>query len=306
MDQRSRWLPYLYAMFGLGRFFMGIVAYFTRDSSWRVFVILMAAPAAILLPLLKLVPESPVFLASVGRTREAEKVLRDVAEMNGVALPRGTLRKEEQQLSEESGLTHHLVWSLTTQTLYVIYLFTALACEWQSWMLQILENLGVAEKIAYQGLIPFQACELVAPLLISLLPQSMIFLETRWVLGWATFGSTLALIALSLSITYAAPHACIIVLAIIAIYLMMAVFVMLFTVTPSYFPGHLRGSAVGMCMSFIRLGSLMGPCLIGRLIPSGTTAPLNLCVAAHVVAFVAVLNLRPPAFALSEARSLKG
>ncbi|XP_067675030.1 organic cation transporter protein-like isoform X2 [Haliotis asinina] len=75
-----------------GIFLVGCLAYFIRD--WHHLQLTITVPVAVLLGLYWAVPESPRWLLSVGREREAEKILRIAADVNGVTLPQKLFDKD--------------------------------------------------------------------------------------------------------------------------------------------------------------------------------------------------------------------
>ena len=57
--------------------------------SWRHLLTATSLPSLLAVFLIWLVPESPKWLLAVGRTREAEEVVRSIVKENGRELPKG-------------------------------------------------------------------------------------------------------------------------------------------------------------------------------------------------------------------------
>ncbi|XP_046583399.1 organic cation transporter protein-like [Haliotis rubra] len=86
-----------------GLFLVGCLAYFIRD--WHHLQLTITIPVVVLLGLYWAVPESPRWLLSVGREREAEKILRIAADVNGVTLPRKLFDKDTLDAGPKAKVT---------------------------------------------------------------------------------------------------------------------------------------------------------------------------------------------------------
>ena len=86
--------------FALSIAILGILAYFIRD--WRSLTIATCLPAVFGLFVFPMIPESPRWLASQGRTDEAEEILHKVAVENGLGDRHVTLRQRKQTSNADS------------------------------------------------------------------------------------------------------------------------------------------------------------------------------------------------------------
>ncbi|XP_043193949.1 solute carrier family 22 member 8-like isoform X2 [Amphibalanus amphitrite] len=76
----------LFVAYSLGHCLLPVLAYFFK--SWRYFQLTIALGSAVLIPITSLiVPESLNWLVSSGRHKEAEKIIRRAARLNGLQLP---------------------------------------------------------------------------------------------------------------------------------------------------------------------------------------------------------------------------
>ncbi|KAJ8015162.1 hypothetical protein DPEC_G00023280 [Dallia pectoralis] len=88
-------VPFSYA---LGYTALPIFAWFIR--SWRYLLIALALPGFLYIPLWWFIPESPRWLLSHGRVKEAEDIIRAAAKKNGITPPDVIFGQESDKLME--------------------------------------------------------------------------------------------------------------------------------------------------------------------------------------------------------------
>ncbi|XP_029439102.1 solute carrier family 22 member 5-like isoform X2 [Rhinatrema bivittatum] len=71
--------------YAFGYMLLPFCAYFIR--SWRILLLTLALPGLLCIPLWWVIPESPRWLITQGRTEEAEFILRKAAKQNGISAP---------------------------------------------------------------------------------------------------------------------------------------------------------------------------------------------------------------------------
>lgn len=97
---RGKYLTSIWLFWTFGSMLTPIIAYFTLEKSWRVFVVLCAIPCFLSgLFGFFLVPESPRYLIAIGKEEEAMRILRKAATVNGfdpAFLFQGKVLKDEE------------------------------------------------------------------------------------------------------------------------------------------------------------------------------------------------------------------
>lgn len=110
----------LFVAYSLGHCLLPVLGYFFK--SWRYFQLTIALGSAVLIPITSLiVPESLNWLVASGRHKEAEKIIRRAARLNGLRLPDDfSLDEMEEEKTEEkkenaSGQAAHRLQRRVTQ-----------------------------------------------------------------------------------------------------------------------------------------------------------------------------------------------
>ena len=96
-------------------------------ASWRLIKIVSVAPLVFLLFSWTLLPESPRWLISKSRTKEASKILTKIAETNGVRPP-PDLTPRLQKMAEANKETSlgYLRWAIRSPSYLIAYLSRSL------------------------------------------------------------------------------------------------------------------------------------------------------------------------------------
>ncbi|XP_009098660.3 solute carrier family 22 member 4-like isoform X1 [Serinus canaria] len=84
--------------FAIGYMLLPLFAYFIRD--WRMLLLALTVPGLFCIPLWWIIPESPRWLISQGRYKEAEAIIQKAAKMNGIPAPAVLFDTAEMQDSK--------------------------------------------------------------------------------------------------------------------------------------------------------------------------------------------------------------
>jgi len=296
--ERATWIPFLYTTYGVGRLLTAALAWGLLQYSWRLYLLAIALPCGSLLLMQRWLPESPHFLAARGRLAEARAVLETIAAANGTAPPlgpRARLCAEVPPATKEGSCT--VLQTRSSQVLCVMWLLVALGTEWFNWVIKVLEESGVPESATYSGLVFFNTNELVVPLLLALTGRATIGERPRCAVGTVSALALVSLAAFAAAVALALPPRSLLALSVAASYCGIGVWVLHYTVTPNYFPAEVRGTGLGTCMTFNRLGYIIGPLVGAALVESERLLLLALCAACYIVliALTALLGLPPEA-----------
>lgn len=127
-------------------------------GSWRLFLLALSGPPMLLLlAIVKLLPESPVFLQQSGQLAEAQLALNTICRYNGrpewgARVPQDTAatKTEDAALSHQPKRGFYRIssrWGLATRAVAfgLLWAFCMTASDWKSWVTEIGNNHGSSE-----------------------------------------------------------------------------------------------------------------------------------------------------------------
>jgi putative MFS transporter len=292
---RGRYVALLEGCWPLGFLLAGVVAYFVLPiGGWRMVFILEGVPALWVLIIRRNVPESPRWLADRGRTEEAFDVLADIERRVQHAL-KGAELPEPQMLTIEPpsrtwGSSFSELWRgryrRRTVMVWLLWFFALLGYYGlTTWLGALLQQSGfdVTKSVLYTLLISLGGIPgfLVAAVLVEAWGRKPTCITM--LLGGAVFcylyGTATglpALISFGLAMQFC----------------LFGMWSVLYAYTPELFPTRARATGAGCASAVGRLGSLIGPPLVGVILPwGGQSAVFAFGAAAFVIAAASVLLL---------------
>jgi putative MFS transporter len=289
---RGRYIAYLEGFWPIGFIVSGLLSLAVLSvASWRWVFILEGLPAIFVLVVRRRVPESPRWLAASGQTARAEAVMagieREVQARTGTALPPPAppLATATEGASGFAGLWTG-VYARRTAMLWGLWFFALLGFYGlTTWLGALLQQAGfpVTKSVYYT-------------ILISLAGVPG-FLTAAWLVeAWGRKGTCIATLLGSAAACYfygtASSQAQLIVFGLCMQFCLFGMWSVLYAYTPELYPTRIRATGSGFASAIGRLGSLLGPYLVGVVLPAaGTAGVFSLGAGAFIAAAAIVLVL---------------
>lgn len=290
---RGRYIAFLEGFWPLGFIASGLLTYFVLQAAdWRWVFILQAIPAVFVLVVRRYVPESPRWLASHGYSERAEATVRDIESrvrdrLGSKELP-PVVRQAAAPASEVTGLRTLFsgIYAKRTTMLWTLWFFALLGFYGlTTWLGALLQAKGfpITKSVFYTILISLAG-----------IPG---FLVSAWLVESCGRKATLAMNLLCGAIAChfygsAADQTQLIIAGLCMQFFLFGMWSALYAYTPELYPTHVRATGTGFASAVGRIGSLIGPYVIGVILPAaGQSGVFALGAGAFVVAALAVLVL---------------
>ena len=297
---RGRYVAILEGFWPLGFIAAGIAAYLLLPMiGWRGLFIALSAPAVFVFIVRRHVPESPRWLEDAGRLDEADRVTsgfeeRVLAASGQRSLPPVTLTGNKQQPTLGRGVLFSELWKgvygKRTLMLWALWLFALLGYYGlTTWLGALLQQAGyeVTKSVLYTVLISLAG-----------IPG---FIFSAWLLeAWGRkptcvlmlLGSALAAYFYGQAASTHAPVSQLITAGLFMQFFLFGMWSVLYAYTPELYPTRSRATGAGFASSVGRVGSLVGPYIVGVLLPvTGQAGIFTLGAASFVVAALVVILL---------------
>lgn len=250
----------------------GLMSYYVlAEYNWRTMFLLGSIPAVFLFVVRRFVPESPRWLESKGRHEDAAKIVSKIESQVKRILDVATLPPVVQTAVSKDQNTGGLkvLWSplyrRRTLTVWGLWFFALLGFYGlNTWIGALLQQsgLGVTKSVLYTVYIAFGG-----------IPG---FLWAAWVVErWGrkpACVSTLvggAIMVFIYGWIASSEHTFVALVSAGAMmqFFMFGMWAVLYTYTPELYPTRARASGCGMASTVGRVGSLLGPTVVGLILP---------------------------------------
>jgi MFS family permease len=297
---RGAYLSLVAAFGALGSVYLNVIGQFMfpriHQESWRVFVLLIAAPSAVALPLvLFCCPESARFLALKGRSEDASRAANRIAKFLGY--PGDPITPDEidlnypPKISKGSGISSYwciMIYSgfyrilRNTYTrkravlLALLWFVTSFGASITLGMIRILEVLSGKEH-SFTVNLGFSLAGLKGIVIAGFLMDRV---NRTALLTANLFGATIALTVFSFfTLLLQNGFWYIFVSAWVFHFFLMASWVTVFVVTVENFPTSVRSTSLGICLCSGSLASILGCFVMRSLVVMDEDATMVLCLA---------------------------
>src|SRR5579863_6481917 len=290
--QRGRYLAILEGFWPLGFICSGLLAFAVLSvTDWHWVFILQGIPAIFVLIVRRYVPESPRWLASHGDAAGAERVMSEIEanvsqRLNGAMLPAPQPEQVEPRTSQGLSTLFSAGYGRRTVMLWCLWFFALLGFYGlTTWLGALLQAKGfpVTKSVYYTILISLAG-----------IPG---FLTAAWMIEALGRKPTLIATLLGAAISCyfyggATDQTQLIIAGLCMQFCAFGMWSALYAYTPELYPTPVRAPGTGFASAIGRIGSLIGPSLIGFILPAGgQSGVFALGAGAFILAALVVLVL---------------
>lgn len=290
--QRGRYIALLEGFWPIGFIASGILSYVVLSfADWRWVFILQGIPAIFVLIVRRYVPESPRWLASHGHAAEAERVMSGIEakvseRLNGAPLPAAVPHPVDTRASYGLATLFSAAYARRTVMLWCLWFFALLGFYGlTTWLGALLQAKGfpITKSVFYTILISLAGVPgfLTAAYLIERVGRKATLIGT--------------LLGAAISCYFyggAADQTQLIVAGLCMQFCAFGMWSALYAYTPELYPTQVRATGTGFASAIGRIGSLIGPSVIGFILPAaGQSGVFALGAGAFALAALVVLVL---------------
>ncbi|KGL72545.1 Solute carrier family 22 member 4, partial [Tinamus guttatus] len=240
--------------FAIGYMLLPLFAYFIRD--WRLLLLALTVPGVFCVPLWWIIPESPRWLISQGRYKEAEVIIRKAAKINGIPAPDVLFDPVEMQDSKPQQQQKAILLDLfRTRNIATITIMSLLL-----WMITSIGYFGLSLSTPNWHGNAYVNCFLSA--VIEIPAYVIAWLLLRYLPRRYSISGTLFLgggVVLFIQLVPAGSHVLSIFLVMLGKFGITSAFSMLYVYSAELYPTLVRNMAVGATSTASRVGSIVAP-----------------------------------------------
>lgn len=299
--RRNLFNAVVYSGIPAGGVLTSALAMVLRDHiGWRGLFLIGAVPLVLVLPYAWFaLPESPRWLASRGRTRQAAEVCASRGLPLEMAAAPGAPRtadttprddRDDDKVAARTGFAALLSPAYRLGTLLLGFMsFAGLLLTYglNTWLPTIMENYGIDAKSSLGFLLVLNGGAIVGGLAASWLADRH---GPRVIVACSFVLATLALVA----ITVSPPFVLVVALVAAAGMGTIGTQVLLYGFVSNYYETGARAAGVAWCAGFGRLGGILGPVIGGFLVAAGLEADTSFLVFGGIALAGAALTLAVP------------
>jgi putative MFS transporter len=237
------------------------------DDGWRWAQVLTFLPIVMLLWWRRSLPESPRYLASVGRHAEAEAVVASfedrVRASTGNDLPAVDPNAPEEEAPVKFGfikavkfLWGRTMWRITATTWLIWFVITFSYYGFFTWIPTLLVDRGIDVTTSFTYSLYIYLAQIPGYFSAAYLNEK---LDRKFTIALYLIGSAGA----ALWMSQANDPIMVTVAGIVLSFFLNGTYAGVYAYTPEVFPTWLRATGVGMSSSFGRIGSITAPIIIG-------------------------------------------
>ncbi|KAM9130656.1 solute carrier family 22 member 4 isoform 1-T1 [Pangshura tecta] len=242
--------------FAIGYMLLPLFAYFIRD--WRMLLLALTVPGVLCIPLWWIIPESPRWLISQGRFKEAEIIIRKAAKTNGIVAPAMLFDSAEMQdmkRQQQQEQKAYILDLFRTRNIAVITVMSLLL-----WMLTSIGYFGLSLNTPNLHGNAYINCFLSAVIEVPAYVIAWLLLRTlprRYSISGTLFlgGGVILLIQMVPTDFYVLS----VFLVMLGKFGITSAFSMLYVYTSELYPTIVRNMAVGATSMSSRVGSIIAP-----------------------------------------------
>ncbi len=293
--KRGRYLAILEGFWPLGFIVAGLISLvLLQYFDWRSVFLAQAIPALFLFVIRFLVPESPRWLVDHGHDDEADRVMKQIEakvvdRMGGKPLPE-PVPLASYARKEDRGFSFFEIWKAPyaprTVMIWLTWFFALLGFYGlTTWLGALLQASGysVSKSVTYT-------------LLISLAGIPGFITSSFLIEAWGRKPTCVLMLLGSAVAAFLYGHspsfALLIVFGLMMQFFAFGMWSVLYAYTPELYPTRARATGAGCASAVGRLGSLLGPYLIGIILPSlGQGGVFALGASSFAIAALVVLVL---------------